>query len=128
VVVDDADASLTGAWVESASSTPFIGSGYRHDNNADKGSLSAAFVATFPQAGRYQVVFHYPANPNRATNVPVTVVHSGGQNNLTLNQQSVADTGFSLGTFDFGATGRVNVSNAGTDGYVIVDAVRFIRR
>jgi hypothetical protein len=34
----------------------------------------------------------------------------------------------SLGTFDFaaGAVAKVEVSNAGADGYVVVDAVQFL--
>lgn len=130
-VVDDSVATLAGDWTTAAATKPYVASGYRHDANAGKGAKTATFQATLPQAGHYEVRLAYTVNANRATNVPVTVTHAAGAANLTVNQQLPPTIGglfFVLGEYDFGATGTVLVSTAGTDGYVIVDAVQFVEK
>jgi len=79
--------------------------------------------------GKYEVRLSWPRNDNRATNVPVTIRHAGGETTVSVNQRQAPaiDNAFeSLGVFDFGAQAVVEVSNAETDGYVIVDAVEFV--
>ena len=130
IVVDDRQAECTGSWTGSGSSKVFVEWGYLHDGNEEKGKKRASFVAELEDAGRYEVRFSYPPNGNRATNVPVTVVHAGGEEKLVLNQRGNEGdaAGFvSLGTFNF-AAGKavVVVSNEGTDGYVVVDAVQWV--
>lgn len=53
-VVDDRQATLTGAWTVASATKPFVGDGYRHDADAAKGK-AARFVATLPRAGHYEV-------------------------------------------------------------------------
>ena len=74
----------------------------------------------------------YTPHANRATNVPVTVTHASGESSLTVNQRrkpSVNGVFHSLGRFrvEKGADAIVTVSNHGTDGYVIIDAVQWVR-
>ena len=131
VVVDESDARLTGNWTESSASQTFIGNGYRHDGNTRDGKASARFEAKLPEAGRYEVRLAYPSNPNRASNVQIDVRHATGTERITINQKKPApiDASFvSLGTFNFTATEAtsVSLSNAGTDGYVVIDAVQWV--
>jgi len=129
-VVDDSQATLTGAWTTAATTKPFVGDGYQHDANAAKGK-KARFVATLPKAGHYEVRLAYTVNANRASNVPVAIEHAAGTANVTVNQQATPSVGgvFAvLGEYDFGASAAVEVSTAGTDGYVIIDAVQFVER
>jgi hypothetical protein len=62
--------------------------------------------------------------------VPVKVVDRGGTHTVKVNQKTPPKDGkaLSLGVFDFaaGEAGYVEVSNAGTTGHVIVDAVRWV--
>lgn len=128
-VVDDDDATLTGDWTVASATKPFVGAGYRHDGDSAKGSKSARFVAQLPHAGHYQVRLAYSANPNRATNVPVTIEHAAGSAQLSVNQRlspTVSGVFTVLGDYDFGTSASVEVSTAGTDGYVIVDAVQWV--
>jgi hypothetical protein len=132
IVLDDGEARLTGNWSASSSLAGFVGSGYLHDSNEGKGEKSARFEPDIPAAGRYEVRMAYVANPNRATNVPVTIEGADGPTTIRINQQRAParDSAFlSLGTFRFdaGKTGAVIIGNAGTDGHVIVDAVQWIR-
>lgn len=127
-VVDDELAILSGAWKRSTSSRPYVGLGYQHDGNQGKG-LGEAVFTTQLQSGRYKVRIAFPANPNRATNVPVTITHANGTTRLTLDQRKTLDpesNWHELGTFDVDGQSSVKVSNQGTDGYVIIDAVQWI--
>jgi len=131
VVVDDKDAELVGAWLPSNSIAPFVGAGYLHDDDEDKGARRVTFSTRLPKSGEYEVRLSYSANPNRATNVPVTIEHAGGEANVTVNQKDVPpiDKAFvSLGKFKFTAEtpATVTVSNDGTNGHVIADAVQFL--
>jgi hypothetical protein len=128
ITVDDAEAELTGSWTPSAAIRPFIGAGYRHDGNAEKGTRSARFRAVL-KPGRYEVLIAYTPHGNRATNVPVTVRHAGGAAAVRLDQRRkppVDGLAASAGSFEFGAEGSVVISNDGTDGYVVIDAVAFV--
>lgn len=128
VVVDDGQAELTGEWVSGNHISPFIAAGYHHDNNEAKGKLQAQFKTTL-KPGNYEVRLAYPANQNRATNVPVTVRFAGGEKLLRVNQKKRPGTDgvfISLGEFPFDGTAVVEISNEGTDGYVLIDAVQFL--
>ena len=128
IVVDDEQAQLTGHWASSSASLPFIGSGYLHDQNDEKGRKKARFVPHIEKAGSYEVFLHYPAASNRGTNVPVIVHHADGEKTILVNQKQIRPGGLSLGTFKFdaGKTGWVEVGTSQTDGYVVADAVRWL--
>lgn len=128
VVIDNHDARLTGAWVSGDVTSPRVGATYHHDDNEHKGELSAHYETELDR-GDYEVRLSWPANPNRATNVPVIVHHLGGATRVTVNQKRTPaiDGAFeSLGLFAFDGAARVEILNAETDGYVIADAVQFI--
>ena len=129
-MIDDSAAEKTGEWQASSSIGGFVGSGYLHDGNANKGrKMLVKFKTDLPAPGEYEVRLWYTANPNRATNVPVFVQHSGGETKLTVNQKqppSLDGQSISLGKFKFDESAGVIISNAGSDGYVIVDAAQFI--
>jgi hypothetical protein len=131
VAVDDNQAVRIGFDSISTSIGPYIETGYRHDGNKDKGKQTAKFVPDIPSAGTYDVRIAYTANPNRATNVPVTINHAGGSDTATVNQQKkppISELFVSVGKFRFekGKAGSVLIANDKTDGYVILDAVQFV--
>jgi hypothetical protein len=126
VVVDDGDAALKGFETPSTSIGPFVGVGYRHDGNKDRGKQTATFAADLPAAGKYEVRLAYTANPNRATNAPVVV----GGKTVTVNQRQkppIDGLWVSLGTFEF-EKGKavVTVGNHDADGFVVIDAVQWL--
>ncbi len=128
VVIDDRQARLSGQWTSSSAKRPFIDVGYQHDGNAGKGEKSARFEARL-SPGRHEVRLCYSAQANRATNVPVVIHHRGGRAQTTVNQRQEPPLGglaVSLGAFEFTEAAVVEISNAGTDGYVIIDAVQFL--
>jgi hypothetical protein len=131
IVVDDDEAKLQGFDSPSQSSTTYVMHGYRHDGDTAKGTATARFIPELPKAGQYQVLVAYPPNANRAEKVPVKVQHADGATEVSLNQRkkpSVNGLFEPVGMFRFeaGKGGYVEIANAGTNGYVVIDAVQFV--
>ncbi|QDU09937.1 DUF1553 domain-containing protein [Gimesia aquarii] len=131
IVVDDVHAVKTGEWKESIYSKNYLGTGYIHDLNQSKGEKSVRFVPDLPAAGKYEVRFAFAGSNGRANRVPVTIHSHQGAKTVYVNQSKPApiDSMFvSLGRFEFeaGKNSSVVISNKGTSGYVIVDAVQFL--
>ena len=132
IVVDETAATLTGRWQYSTHTPPYVGLGYLHDQNSDKGRKSVTFTPDLPHTGRYEVRLAHCYNVRRATNAPVTIRHADGETTLRINQQEAPPHGKlfrSLGTFRFaaGRAGWVRISTDGTEGkYVIADAVQWL--
>jgi len=129
LVQDNTDATgvvKTGSWTSSTAMTGYYGSDYLHDGNTGQGTKSVRYSPTIATAGTYRVLLNWGAAfANRATNVPVQITGSAGTQNLVVNQQ-LDGSWVSLGEYTFatGTGGNILISNTGTNGYVIADAVR----
>ena len=129
IVVDDDQAERTGSWTASTYSKHFIGKHYLHDDNGGKGEASLRYPVTLPRAGRYEVRLSHSPGGNRAADVPVTLATADGERTVRWDQRQATHPPMwsSLGTFDFAQGDTfVTISNAGTQGYVIADAVQFV--
>jgi len=128
IIVDDTKAILSGNWKQSTLLAGYR-MGYKHDGDARDGKSSATFAAKLPKPGKYEVQIAWTSNPNRATNVPVLIKHAQGIERFVLNQREDPnlDIGFHrLGMFPCGRNAEVIISNKGTNGHVIIDAVRWV--
>ncbi|GAB5441853.1 MAG: DUF1549 domain-containing protein [Fuerstiella sp.] len=129
-VVDDDDAVLVGSWKESRLTPTFVGRGYRHDDRQGKGEKSITWTWKLPQDGRYDVRLSYTSGSTRAAAVPVEIRSAAGVERIQLDQTKAPniDERFrSVGTFSLaGSTVQVTLSNQGTKGFVIADAVWFV--
>ena len=104
IVLDETDAVLNGKWQYSTHTPPYVGIGYLHDQNSDKGKKSVTWTPNIPKAGKYEVRLSHCYNVRRATNTPVTIVHASGKTTIRINQQEVPKHGKlfrSLGVFKF---------------------------
>ena len=129
LIVDNLDTNVTivGSWGANANKPGFYGTDYHHDENDGKGSKSFTFNAPLPNTGTYEVFMQWSAFSNRATNVPVDIIHDGGTTTVTVDQTANGDQFNSLGTYTFTAgTGSVEIRTTSTDGFVIADAVKFV--
>jgi cytochrome c553 len=131
IVVDDAQAMKVGKWYASAYGNAYIGAGYLFDGNSDKGKKSITFDPDLPATGKYEVWFAYTPFTNRTTAAPVTVFSADGEKELKIDQTQTPPIGgrfISLGQYQFEKGGQsfVLVSNEGTKGHVVADAVAFI--
>ena len=130
IVIDDSHASLEGDWTGSTSNGAWFESHYLHDGNTNKGELAAVYHTQL-EPGAYEVRMSYTAGSNRASNVPVSIHHAEGTKRVTINERQEPPIDFlfiSLGTFEFDDAGKVEIRNDGTNGYVVIDAVQFLRK
>ncbi len=132
MVVDDSEAILKGFDAMSSATKPSVDDGYRHDGGKAEVLQTARFVPALPKSGKYEIRVAYPAFGNRATKVPVVVEQNGVRKPAVHLDQTkpgkIDGVWVSLGVFDLnaGETSAVEISNAGADGYVVVDAVQFL--
>nr|WP_197167961.1 FAD-dependent oxidoreductase [Neorhodopirellula pilleata] len=133
VTVDDADANRTGHWTASHSSNLYVDAGYQHNGNDSDVTSTATFTGKLPTSGWYEVRMIYPHNSNRCADVPVTVAHADGQTTIRVNQKQNNSKGHQgtcaamLGRYRFaqGTDATVTISDEGTDGYVVIDAINW---
>ena len=133
IIVDDDAARLTGKWQTSSASSNFIGSSYSHDGAAKDGRAKARYEPKLPGEGRYEVLISWPPHSNRSSKVSVEINSADARKVVTIDQRKLpADDGqfHSLGVFNFTANqpAAVVVSNAEADGYVVIDAVQWVKR
>ncbi len=131
LVVDDRQATFTGTWTHSRSTPWFVGLGYRHDGADRKGSSTARFPIRVSESGEYELRYAYSAHANRAPSLTIRVSDARGTRSVAVDLRKTPplDRAFvSLGAFHFesGKPGAVEVSNANTEGYVIVDAIQVV--
>ncbi|MDF1754090.1 MAG: FAD-dependent oxidoreductase [Verrucomicrobiales bacterium] len=128
IIVDESKAELTGPW-RISSLGKGIHEGYHHEGGTKDGNAIAEFSTKLPKPGKYEVQIAYSINENRATNVPVKITHSGGEEVVKVNQQkppAIEKLFTSVGTYQFDTSGKVTITNKDTDGFVIIDAVRWL--
>jgi hypothetical protein len=130
IVLDDTDVELGGDWSLSTNFKPHIGRGYRHDEATGNGGSTARFRFRVPEAGRYEVRMAYSAHETRAKAVPVVIEQAGAKTELSVDQTQplpAGDTFRTIGTVNLSAgEAFLTVSNRGTDGFVILDAIQLL--
>ena len=130
-VVDSIDGKVVGKWTHSTAIAKFVGEDYIHNEGSEPGSCRVVYAPRFAVGGKYEVRLAYSAGGNRASNVPVTVLHQDGQETVLINQSQTPPIDglfVSLGTFRFEAdnAASVTIGSKGADGIVIADAVQFL--
>ena len=129
VVVDDLDVTFTDDWV-CRHDGRFVGQSFRSDVSHGKADKTFRFRAILPKAGRYEVRYAYAKVRGASKDVPVTVYTAQGPKAVRLDLSltpPIDGLWVSLGKFDFDTQEAiVVVSNAGTTGTVITDAVQFV--
>lgn len=132
IVLDDEKAELKGEWKRTANFKPHIGTGYLHDDQRADGKSSATFRFKAPSAGRYDLKMAYSAHETRAKKVPVTIQSGTHKTELTADQTQPLPKGQafrSIGTIDLtsDAETTITISNTGTEGFVILDALQLVK-
>jgi hypothetical protein len=131
LVVDDSRARKVGEWKDSRHSGTYIGAGYVHDLDRNKGRATLTFQPEIPEAGVYEVRLAYSPGANRAGAVPVTILSAEGEAAVTVDLRAdppIDGRFVSLGRYRFERNnpGYVLISNEGTTGHVVADAVQFL--
>ncbi len=131
IVLDDADAKREGEWTDgSINGTQRVGTGYIHDHNENKGKLSLTWKVAIAEDGIYEIIFHYPPNPNRATNVPVSIDFGDANVVFSTKVNEREKSGIAplvSRALKGGSTVTITVANKDTDGYVVADGVQLLK-
>jgi hypothetical protein len=131
IVLDDTQAEWKGEWSRSSCFKPHIGTGYRHDDKRGDGQSIAIFRFKASKPGKYDLRMAYSAHETRATKVPLTIESSGRTIQLTVDQTQPLPAGEafrSIGTVELEGDTSITVTNAGTNGFVILDGLQLIER
>lgn len=95
--------------------------------------LSALAIFRFkaPKSGRYEFRMAYSVHETRATKVPVTIQSGAQTGQLTVDQTKPLPAGEafrSVGFAELSANAEtiITLSNKGTDGFVILDALQLL--
>lgn len=131
ILLDNSDAVgvfAEGAWQLAENSTRNHGRNYLHDMGGAKGSMRVRFYPQLPESGYYDVFLWYPPIEGASTSVPVDISFLGGQAREMINQTDQPGQWHRIGQWRFeeGAAGSITISNADTQGIVLVDAVKFV--
>lgn len=131
ILVDDGMAKKVGMWQHSTFSGNYIGSGYVHDQNSEKGKKTLTFSPDLPANGVYEVRLAYSPGSSRSKSVSVTVFSAGGEKTLQIDMTKpgpIDGRFISLGEHRFEKTGQsyVLLTNEATTGHVTADAVQFL--
>jgi len=129
-VVDDADAELIGSWKRSTNFKPHVGSGYVHDDKVADGKSQAIFRFKAPTSGKYTLKMAYSAHETRAKNVPITISSGSHEKQIEVDQTLPLPEGELFQTvgsvqLESGVETVITISNTGTNGFVIIDAIQF---
>ena len=131
LILDDAQAELSGDWERSTNFKPHIGTGYLHDEQRSDGKSRAVFRFKGPADGEFALRMAYSAHETRTTRLPVTIAGDGAEQSVTVDQTQPLPAGEA-----FREVGRIRlrqgmdytltVANEDTKGFVILDAFQLL--
>jgi hypothetical protein len=129
IVVDDLDVTFTDDWVCRHDGC-FVGQSFRSDVSHGKADKTFRYRAILSKPGTYEVRYAYTNIRGAEKSAPITLYTGQGPKviRIDLTQPPPIDgLWVSLGKFDFATQeATVVVSNAGTTGTVVTDAVQFL--
>ena len=131
LILDDQVAELEGTWTRSTNFKPYIGTGYVHDEQRSDGKSRATFRFKGPADGEFALRMAYSAHETRTKRLPIVLAGEGQEQRLTVDQSVPLPAGEAFRTVGQvrlrkGVDYTLTLSNAGTEGFVIVDALQLI--
>ena len=131
LILDDAQAELSGDWERSTNFKPHVGAGYLHDEKRSDGKSRAVFRFQAPADGEFELRMAYSAHETRTTRLPVTLSDDTGAQALLVDQTIPLPSGQAfrpIGRVRLrqGTTYALTVTNQDTGGFVILDAFQLL--
>jgi len=131
LILDDAQAELSGDWERSTNFKPHVGTGYLHDEQRSDGKSRAVFRFKGPADGEFALRMAYSAHETRTTRLPIAIAGGGTEYRFTVDQTQALSSGEA-----FREVGRIRlrqgmdytltVANEDTKGFVILDAFQLL--
>ena len=131
LILDDAQAELSGDWERSTNFKPHVGTGYLHDEQRSDGKSRAVFRFKAPADGDFELRMAYSAHETRTTRLPVTIVGDGAIQRFTVDQTMALPAGQAFREvarlrLRTGVEYTLTVTNEDTKGFVILDAFQLL--
>ena len=131
LILDDAQAELSGDWERSTNFKPHVGVGYLHDEQRADGRSRATFRFKGPADGDFELRMAYSAHETRTTRLPVTIIGADTEQRFTVDQTKPLPVGEAfrpIGSLRLrqGIEYTLTVTNQDTKGFVIVDAFQLL--
>ena len=131
LILDDAQAELSGDWERSTNFKPHVGTGYLHDEQRSDGKSRAVFRFKGPAEGDFALRMAYSAHATRTTRLPVMIVGGGTEYRFTVDQTQPHPAGQAfreVGRLRLrqGVEYTLTVANEDTRGFVILDAFQLL--
>ena len=131
LILDDAQAELTGDWERSTNFKPHVGTSYLHDEQRSDGKSRAVFRFKAPADGEFELRMAYSAHPTRTKRLPVSIVGDGVEHRFTVDQTQPLPTGEAFRPIRHlrlrhGVDYVLTVTNEDTQGFVILDAFQLL--
>lgn len=131
IIMTSAQAKYFGVWTVASASPQKYGQYYEYADTVNgSDTAEAVFYPNIPVAGNYDVYLWYSAETNRSQAAPVIAAYTGGDAELSVNEQAnggswqllVSGAYFAAGTNEYVRLGN----GSGETGLVVIaDAVRF---
>ncbi len=131
LILDDAQAELSGDWERSTNFKPHVGTGYLHDEQRSDGKSRAVFRFKAPADGEFELRMAYSAHPTRTTRLPVTLKNGPQVQTFTVDQTIALPSGDAfrtIGTVRLRRDGDyvLEITNKDTGGFAILDAFQLL--
>jgi GH43 family beta-xylosidase len=131
LVLDNANASFTGAWILSTNSLERFGADYHYAHTSNSITHTARYTPNIPAGGRYDIFALHSSGPNRSTSAPWQITSTEGTATVQVNQQlngGIWNTLAAERKFGVGTNGFVQLANnTGENGKVVIaDALAFV--
>ena len=131
LILDDAQAELSGDWERSTNFKPHVGTGYLHDEQRSDGKSRATLRFKAPADGDFELRMAYSAHETRTTRLPVTIVGDGAIQRFTVDQTMALPAGQAFREvarlrLRTGVEYTLTVTNEDTKGFVILDAFQLL--
>ncbi|MEN9536665.1 MAG: hypothetical protein RLZZ178_662 [Verrucomicrobiota bacterium] len=131
LILDDAQAELTGEWERSTNFKPHVGTGYLHDEQRSDGKSRALYRFKAPADGAFELRMAYSAHETRTTRLPVTIIGGETEQRFIVDQTQPMPTGEAfrpIGSVRLrqGVEYTLSVTNQDTRGFVILDAFQLL--
>ncbi len=125
--MDNTDATQINNWAVSSAVVGYTGSDYLYTSAGGAGRL--VYTPNVPADGAYEVFVNYTSGNFRASNAAYEIASQNGTTVVRIDQRTGGGTYQSLGTYNFlaGTSGSVTLRASDADGYVVGDAVQFVR-
>jgi hypothetical protein len=131
LILDDAQAELTGGWERSTNFRPFVGAGYLHDDQRSDGQSRAVFRFKAPTDGEFELRMAYSPHETRTTRLPVTLTDGATTQAFVVDQTMAPPAGeafrpVSRVRLRQGVEYTLTLTNQDTRGFVILDAFQLL--